>query len=102
MFWQRLLPILPEDRLELSEAYTRVFRTGGASDVDRERVLNDIMTFSGYFAVTMTVNKEDLAINEGKRSVGGLIFSMTFMPDEERDALYQATRQTKLEEQKYG
>jgi hypothetical protein len=100
MNWRWMLSVTPDDRLELSEAYTRVFRTGGSSDVDRERVLNDIMTFSGYFAVT--VNKEDLAINEGKRSVGGLIFSMTFMPDEERDALYQATRQSKLEEQKYG
>lgn len=100
MKWSRLLPIIPDDRLALSEAYTRVFHTGGASKEDREVVLNDIMSFSGYFGIT--TNAQDLFMAEGRRQVGGLIFSMTFMSDEEREALYQATRHTKLEEQKYG
>lgn len=100
MDWHILLGVTPEARLGLSEAYSRVFRTGGATDIDRQIVLNDIMTFSGYFAVT--TNREDRDFNEGKRAVGGLIFSMTFMPEAEREALYQAARLTSLEEQKYG
>ena len=100
MYWNRILPVIPETRLALADAYTRVFRTGGASQEDRDAVLNDIMTFSGYFDVNLEPNF--MAINEGKRSVGGLIFSMTFMPDAEREALYQASRQTRLEEQRYG
>lgn len=100
MKWERLLPITPEDRLELANAYTRVFRTGSATQLDRERVYNDIMAFSGFFSVS--AEGENLERAEGRRQVGGLIFSMTFMSDEERDALYQATRHTKLEEQKYG
>lgn len=100
MKWGRLLPVTPEARLALSEAYTRVFHLGGASKEDMEIVLNDIMAFSGYFGVTP--NGMDLPMAEGRRQVGGLIFSMTFMSDEEREALYQATRHTKLEEQKYG
>lgn len=94
------MPVTPEDRLALADAYTRVFMSGGASKVDREVVLNDIMAFSGYFGIT--TDGSDLLMAEGRRQVGGLIFSMTFMSDEERDALYQATRHTKLEEQLHG
>jgi hypothetical protein len=100
MNWRYLVGTTPDERLALSEAYTRVFRTGGATDVDREVVLNDILVFAGYFAIT--TNREDLAFNEGKRSVAGLIFSMMNMPDAEREALYQASRQSNLEGQRYG
>lgn len=89
----------PEARLELAEAYTRLF-TGYGSLQDAQIVFTDIMAFSGYFNVC----PQDVNVHwhEGKRAVGGRLFSMANLPDAERDALYRAARQSSMIDQTEG
>lgn len=95
-----IIPRTPEDRLRLSQAYTRVFKTGESTQEDRNAVMIDILSFSGYFSVSP--EGSNLERKEGARSVGGMVFSMTNMPDSERERLYNATRERDIEEQTYG
>lgn len=83
-------------KLELIEAYTRLF-TGKGVLSDAQKVYVDLMSFTGYFNVSK--EGEDLSRFEGKRSVGGRIFSFVNMADYERDALYQASRQSSIVDQ---
>lgn len=93
MNYQAVIRRDPNARLELAEAYTRLFSARGSKE-DAEAVLTDLMSFSGYFNVCPL--GESVETHEGKRSVGGRIFSMVNMPDFERDALYQAARRDSM------
>ena len=86
----------PSARAELADAYTRLFNgTGGLTDA--QVVLSDLMAVSGYFNICP--EGESLERHEGKRSVGGRIFSMITMADYEREALYQAARRSSIIDQ---
>lgn len=89
----------PEARLELVEAYTRVF-TGTGNPADAQKVFTDLMLVSGYFNVSPEGN--NLPRAEGARSVGGRLFSFVKMSDFERDLLYQAARRGALIDQQLG
>ena len=89
----------PEARLDLAEAYTRLF-AGAGGPADAQAVLVDLMAFSGYFNVCTDI--QNILYHEGKRMVGGRIFSMANLPDSERDALYRAARQSSLIDQTEG
>lgn len=99
MNYQFIIARDPAARLDLAEAYTRLF-TGHGSVEDAQVVLTDLMSFSGFFSVCP--ENEDVNRHEGKRTVGGRVFSMVNMPDAERDALFRAARQSSLADQLNG
>lgn len=88
----------PEARLELVEAYTRLF-TGHGGAKDAQIVFADIIAFSDYFNVCVDGSLER---HEGRRMVGGRIFSMVNLPEGERTALFQAARESALADQANG
>lgn len=89
----------PEARLELAEAYTRLF-TGHGSLEDAQAVFTDLMAFSGFFNVCP--EGSNVNWHEGKRAVGGRLFSMVELPDFERSALFRAARQSSMIDQTEG
>jgi hypothetical protein len=89
----------PNARLELVEAYTRLF-SGVGNKQDAETVFTDIMSFSGYFNICS--EHVSLERHEGCRMVGGRIWSMVNLPDTERDALYAAARKDSMINQLEG
>ena len=97
--WNLILERTPDAKLQLSEAYTRLFN-GAGSKLDAEVVLTDIMAFSGYFA-SMPTNG-DFVYSAGARSVGGRIFTMANLADWERTALHNAARQSLINDQNFG
>lgn len=100
MDYESILKRGPEARLELVEAYTRVFTGNGATPADAQKVFTDLMSVSGYFNICP--DGEPILRHEGKRSVGGRIFSLVNMSEFERDLLYQAARRSTLIDQELG
>ena len=76
-------------KLDLQKAYVAVFR-GGADDNQRQVVLADLASFSGFFSVSP--DGADLNEANGKRKVFGRVLEHIAMPEVERDALLQAAR----------
>lgn len=87
----------PLAKIELADAYMRVFKTGGASERDRAIVLTDLAEFSGFYSVSGDTDSGiGLARHEGGRSVFGRIFAHLNFTDFERAALERASREEAL------
>lgn len=78
-------------------AYQRVF-LGQADDTDREIVLVDLATYTGFYRVTPPGDSEGsrdmIVFNEGMRAAFGRIFMHIRMTNEEMASLETAARQT--------
>jgi len=99
MDWESIIKRDTEAKIDLIEAYTRLFNGKGTPE-DAQIVLTDLMSFSGYFNVTASHQNRDF--HEGSRSVGARIFTMANMQPWERDALYGAARRSSIIDQVDG
>lgn len=83
-----------EGTLRLTDAYDRVFIKGSADQEDRELVLTDLATASGFYRVSPPPdNSVDMVMfNEGKRALFGHIFRYIRMGSQEREAFEAAAR----------
>ena len=72
-------------KLELSRRYERLF-SGQGSASDAKIVLAHLADTSGFYRVTPP-GCGDVAFNEGKRAVFGVIFEHLNLTPEEKDAL---------------
>lgn len=99
MDWESIIKRGPEAKLELVEAFTRLFN-GAGNKKDAQIVLAELLSWSGYFNVCPEGG--NLPRHEGQRSVGGRLFSLINMSDFERDLLYQASRRQALINQEMG
>ena len=83
----------PTAKLDLANAYVRVFTTNSASKDDRDVVLTDLADFCGYYKVQGPgADPDTRAFNEGMRAAFGRIMSHLRMTPDERNALEQASR----------
>jgi hypothetical protein len=83
----------PVARKTLTEAYSRVFVQGGASDEDRRIVLADLADFSTFYRVNGAgITGDDRAFTDGQRSVFGRLFSFLRMTEEQTQLLEEAAR----------
>ncbi len=97
--WKTITERSPDAKLELIDAYTRLFNGEGKKE-DAEIVLGDILHWSRYFNITP--EGSDLARAEGRREVAGRIFSLVNLADWERTAIYNAARQNAIIDQTKG
>ena len=80
-------------KLDLANAYVRVFRDGSASQNDRDMVLTDLADFCGFYKVQGPgATPDQRAFNEGMRAAFGRVMSHLRMTPDEREALEQASR----------
>lgn len=84
-------------RLLLAGAYRRVLVTGHASQQDRDLVLTDLASQTGYYRVSPADTPDaDLRFAEGKRFVMARILHHLQMPRELHQQLEDAARQEQL------
>lgn len=94
--WRSFRQIMPgQQAARLAGSYHRVFRTASASDEDREMVLVDLATKSGFYRVTPK-HGADIAysagVDDGKREMFGHIYNILRLSPRERGDLETATR----------
>lgn len=100
--WSGIKSRGPVAKLELTDAYSRVFG-GGASQEDCEAVLADLAQFSGFYSVVPHGSNADMLFRcEGARSVFGRIQEHLNMTENERSALQRAAREQALLNQQLG
>jgi hypothetical protein len=79
-----------------ADAYKRVFRTGGASEQDRQCVLTDLATVSGFYRVTPPGAGANVAyhagMQDGQRAIFAHIYSRLRLTADERAALEAAAQ----------
>jgi hypothetical protein len=83
-------------KLRLARSYQRVF-LGQADDTDREIVLVDLASYTGFYRVTPPGEdggRDVIVFNEGMRAAFGRIFMHIRMTNEEMASLETAARQT--------
>lgn len=99
-FIHRLSRLLPAGwrrgaraRHQLTEAYTRVFFSGGASKQDAQLVLVDLANFSGFYRVNGPgIDPNDRAFADGMRAVYGRLQRHLRLTDDEVRQLEEAAR----------
>ncbi len=79
----------PAAKLDLQNAYAAVFQ-GTPSEIQRDMVLVDLATFSGFYSVAP--EGANLSRHEGARSVYGRIHSFLTMTDAEKTAFEVTVR----------
>lgn len=84
-------------RLLLAGAYRRVLVTGHATQQDRDLVLTDLASQTGYYRVSTAETPDaDLRFAEGKRFVMARILHHLRMPRDLQQQLEDAARQEQL------
>ena len=100
--WQwlaRKFPYAPRGaraQSHLASAYRRVFEpgAGASSDEDRQIVLADLSSFTGFYRVSGPgLSAEDRAFADGMRAAYGRIYRFLRMTDDEVRSLEEAARQ---------
>ena len=82
-------------KLELAEAYQRVFRGSPTSD-DQSMVLADLANYSGFYKVLAGASASDLSEEAGRRQVYGRIHEHLRMSSLEMEDLEVAARMEAL------
>ncbi len=94
--WRSFRRFAPgQQAARLAGAYSRVFRTGNATQEDCQMVLIDLATKSGFYRVT-SKSGADIAyqagLEDGKRELFGHIYNVLRLSPRERAELETATR----------
>jgi hypothetical protein len=81
----------------ITEAYRAVFQTGASTEQQRQMVLADLMSKSGWNQVSSGVSSEELWRREGMRSLFGVIFgNISLAPDDLFDLENAARKEAAL------
>lgn len=94
--WRSFRRFVPgQQAARLASAYSRVFRTGNATEEDCQMVLIDLATKSGFYRVTRKSGADiayQAGLADGRRELFGHIYNMLRLSPRERAELETATR----------